>query len=131
MFNTNKIARLESKVNRLEEEKSEVRARHMADIEKLKDEHNRKVERIQEDHATVTARAAANEDVRLMEATAELKNENAELKVEKNILTGKVEMFEKAFENLGFDVKDMKEILNKLVDGLVAKNAINLVTTKA
>lgn len=131
MFNTKELERLRAKVSAFEDSERTTRARHMEAVEKLKDEHKKEVETLKKDHLADTARAAANEDVRLMEATAELKNENAELKVEKNILTGKVEMFEKAFENMGFDVKDMKEILNKLVDGLVAKNAINLVTTKA
>jgi hypothetical protein len=49
-----------------------------------------------------------------------LAQENAVLKNENSILT-------KAFENMGFDVKDMKEILGKLVDGIVSKNTINVV----
>jgi len=48
------------------------------------------------------------------------KQENAVLKKEVDIL-------EKAFENMGFDVKDMKEILNKLVDGIISKNEINVI----
>lgn len=52
--------------------------------------------------------------------TAKVEQENAVLKKE-------VEILNKAFENMGFDVKDMKEILNKLVDGVVAKNEIKLV----
>ena len=28
---------------------------------------------------------------------------------------------------MGFDVKDMKDILNKLVDGIVSKNEINVI----
>ena len=52
--------------------------------------------------------------------TTKVSEENAVLKKEVSILN-------KAFENMGFDVKDMKEILNKLVDGLIAKNEIKLV----
>ena len=42
-------------------------------------------------------------------------------------LEEKVKILEAAFKNMGFDVKDMKEILGKLVDGVVSKNKINLI----
>ena len=50
-----------------------------------------------------------------------------ELITQKEIAEQKILYLEKAFENLGFDVKDMKDILNKLVDGLVSKNEINII----
>lgn len=50
-----------------------------------------------------------------------------ELTTQKEIAEQKILYLEKAFENLGFDVKDMKDILNKLVDGLVSKNEINII----
>ena len=53
--------------------------------------------------------------------------ENNTLKEENAVLKSKVDILEKAFENMGFDVKDMKEILNKLVDGIVSKNTVNIV----
>lgn len=53
--------------------------------------------------------------------------ENNKLKEENAVLRKEVEILEKAFENMGFDVKDMKEILNKLVDGIVSKNEINVI----
>jgi len=37
------------------------------------------------------------------------------------------DILNKAFENMGFDVKDMKEILGKLVDGIISKNEIKLI----
>ena len=51
----------------------------------------------------------------------------AELELETGKLKQQVEMYEKAFENLGFDVKDMKEILGKLVDGIVSKNTVQVI----
>lgn len=53
--------------------------------------------------------------------------ENNKLKEDNAVLRKEVEILEKAFENMGFDVKDMKEILNKLVDGIVSKNEINVI----
>ena len=50
-----------------------------------------------------------------------------QLTTEKEVADQKILYLEKAFENLGFDVKDMKDILNKLVDGLVSKNEINII----
>ena len=50
-----------------------------------------------------------------------------QLTTEKEVADQKIVYLEKSFENLGFDVKDMKDILNKLVDGLVSKNEINII----
>jgi len=50
-----------------------------------------------------------------------------ELQIEKNTATTEAAILNKAFENMGFDVKDMKDILGKLVDGLVSKNEITVI----
>jgi hypothetical protein len=75
-------------------------------------------------------------DKRILEAELQTKitqslqvkvEENNKIKEENSVLKKEVEILEKAFENMGFDVKDMKEILNKLVDGIVSKNEINVI----
>lgn len=65
--------------------------------------------------------------IKVREASLEKEKENNELLSKNAVLLKEVEILEKAFENMGFDVKDMKEILNKLVDGIVSKNTINVV----
>jgi len=50
-----------------------------------------------------------------------------EQKLEAEKAKAENEILRKAFENMGFDVKDMKDILNKLVDGVVSKNEINII----
>jgi phage pi2 protein 07 len=55
------------------------------------------------------------------------RDEKKALEIENGVFKSEVTILRKAFENLGFDVKDMKEILNKLVDGIVSKNTINVV----
>lgn len=65
--------------------------------------------------------------LKINKATEEKEKENVKLKEENSVLKKEVEILEKAFENMGFDVKDMKEILNKLVDGIVSKNEINVI----
>lgn len=64
---------------------------------------------------------------KINKAIADSDKENNKLKEENAVLRKEVEILEKAFENMGFDVKDMKEILNKLVDGIVSKNEINII----
>ena len=49
-----------------------------------------------------------------------LSSENAAYKKE-------IEVMRSAFENMGFDVKDTKEVLMKLVDGISQKNSINVI----
>ena len=51
------------------------------------------------------------------------------IEAEKNnaVLSKELEVYNKAFENMGMDVKDVKDVVNKLVDGLIAKNEIKLI----
>lgn len=65
--------------------------------------------------------------IKIAEATREKDIENNKIKQENAVLLKEVSILTKAFENMGFDVKDMKEILNKLVDGIVSKNEINVI----
>lgn len=46
---------------------------------------------------------------------------------ENAVVKKELEVYNKAFENMGMDVKDVKDVVNKLVDGLVAKSEIKLV----
>lgn len=93
------------------------------EIEEIKKEK----ENIVEDSKVISSREAMKLDVKLHEKTKELKEEISKLTTENNNYKKEVEILTKAFENMGFDVKDMKEILNKLVDGIVSKNSIQLV----
>jgi len=65
--------------------------------------------------------------VKISEAIEEKNKELNKVQQENAVLLKEVSILEKAFENMGFDVKDMKEILNKLVDGIVSKNEINVI----
>ena len=64
---------------------------------------------------------------KINKAVEEKDKEINKVNSENSVLRKEVEILEKAFENMGFDVKDMKEILNKLVDGIVSKNEINVI----
>jgi len=66
-------------------------------------------------------------DNKIAEAIKKADVEIASLKATNAALSAENTVLKKAFENLGFDVQDMKEILNKLVDGVVAKNTVNIV----
>jgi len=62
--------------------------------------------------------------------TSSYKKEINSLNIEISTVKKENEILKNAFENMWFDVKDTKEILNKLVDGLIAKNWINIIKTK-
>lgn len=88
-------------------------------IEKLSEqikEKDRKIVRLESDN-----------DLAIREATNELKDQIGKLTTEKNNAEKEVEILRTAFKNLGFDVKDMKEIMSKLVEGVVAKNTVNVI----
>lgn len=88
---------------------------------------SREIENLKKDHEVILARKDAELDVKIAQATAEKSKEIQKLTIESSEYKHKAEILTKAFENLGFDVKDMKEILNKLVDGVVSQNTIQLV----
>lgn len=101
----------------------EVQVEDTSRIEELE----REIKILKEDHES-EKRLAENEFViRVNKETKKKNEENATLREENAVLKSKVEILEKAFENMGFDVKDMKDILNKLVDGIVSKNGINVI----
>lgn len=99
-------------------------------INLLEENHEREVDNLKKDHELEMRRAEAEIDVKVAEARNEDRKKIASLELENGNLKKEVEILTKAFENLGFDVKDMKEILNKLVDGVVSKNQIQLISSK-
>jgi hypothetical protein len=95
---------------------------------------NKDLERLQQKHDSLEKDFESEKRIleselkmRINEATLELKAKNQKLETEKSIALAEVDILRKAFENLGFDVKDMKEILGKLVDGIISKNKINVI----
>jgi phage regulator Rha-like protein len=97
------------------------------EIYNLERDHNKDLSNLRKDCEIIIARKDAEVDVKIAQATAELKKELAEKTAECSNYKKETEILTKAFENLGFDVKDMKDILNKLVDGVVSKNQIQLI----
>lgn len=82
----------------------------------------------EKDHEIEIRRKNAQQDVIVADATKELRTKVEELTISEANWKNQAEMLQKAFENLGFDVKDMKDVLNKLVDGLVSKNEIKVIS---
>jgi len=81
----------------------------------------------EKDNKIILARKDFEVDNKISAAVKEVTVERDNMKMDLNNKTKEVEILTKAFENLGFDVKDMKDILNKLVDGVVSKNSIQLI----
>lgn len=92
-----------------------------------KKDHDKDLSDLKKDHEIILKRKEAELDVKISEKIKEFKDKIAKLELENGNYKKEVEILTKAFENLGFDVKDMKDILNKLVDGIVSKNTIQLV----
>lgn len=94
--------------------------------QRTEEEHNREVKNIQEDHKILLKRKDSEVEGKVAEGLAKANKQISDLTIESNNAKKEVEILTNAFENLGFDVKDMKSILNKLVDGVVSKNQIQL-----
>ena|ERR1700749_1705701 len=66
-------------------------------------------------------------DIKVSEKVKQTVDENNALKQENAVMKKEISILEKAFENMGFDVKDMKDILDQLVKGIVSKNTVTVV----
>lgn len=111
-----KIKELEERVDDLVKEK-----------ETQANDHTREVENLKADHKVLVERKDSEIETKIAKKTKELTETLAKVTMEKNNAEKEAEILRTAFQNLGFDVKDMKEILNKLVDGIVSKNQIQLI----
>lgn len=96
-------------------------------IEEILVSQKKNLDNLTEQHNIVIANKDAQIENKIYQETKSLREDLAKVTMEKNNAVNKSEILEKAFANLGFDVKDMKGILNKLVDGIVSKNTINLI----
>ncbi len=95
--------------------------------EDLKHDYERDISDKEKDFQS-TEKILRNElGIKVHEAIKITEDENNKLKAEKGALQERVNILEAAFKNMGFDVKDMKGILDQLVKGIVAKNSINVI----
>lgn len=115
-------------------EVSEVNRLHKIELDRIKNEYEedskekaRQIKNLQEDNKIAIDRIKAEQDIVIQKATKTLEDKIQKLTIESEGYKKEKEILTQAFKNLGFDVKDMKEILNKLVDGIVSKNQIQLV----
>lgn len=96
----------------------------IAEIEK---NFKKEIENLEKDQEIVLTRKDQEVENKIHVATEDLKREVQKLTIENNNNKKEVEIMTTAFKNVGFDVKDMKGILDKLVEGMVSKNTINVV----
>jgi len=131
MFNTNELNKRIAALEATIESEKRSHANEIAELERdldiEKQDHAREIAKLKDQHAHETKLAQAEVDLEIRQAAEEYADEKNKLLVENATQKKEIAMYETAFKNLGFDVKDMKEILNKLVDGLVSKNTVNVV----
>lgn len=65
--------------------------------------------------------------LKIEQATRDKELENDKLKLQVAVCEKENQILKEAFKNMWFEVKDMKSILDKLVDGIVWKNIVNIV----
>lgn len=130
MFNTTKTNQLIKENHILEQENTRLLSR-IKNLEESIEEKDKRFSRTTEENAyeyhQTLEREKNSVELKVAKATKELNEKLSKTTEERNSLKKENEILTKAFENLGFDVKDMKDILNKLVDGIVSKNTINVV----
>lgn len=73
--------------------------------------------------------ANSKTDVEVMKATASLNKSLAAAETARDVALGENKVMREAFKSMGIDVKDMKDMFGKLVDGISSKNQVNLITS--
>jgi len=131
MFNTNELNKRITALEAIIDSNQRSHANEITELERdlsiEKQDHAREIANLKDQHAHETKLAEAAVDLKIREAAEKTKDRMNELVIQNETQKKEIAMYETAFKNLGFDVKDMKEILNKLVDGLVSKNTVNVV----
>lgn len=107
---------------------------HKEEVSALKRKHQeeqedsaRRLAIAKEDNEIALERMQASVNTQIIKATEALTKQIAILQLDKGNALKEVEILTKAFSNLGFDVKDMKGILDKLVEGIISKNKIQII----
>lgn len=97
------------------------------DIVRQREDSDRYIRQMREDFDSENRIRENEEKIRIQSIVLKKEEENIKLRGENAVLVERTRILEKAFENLGFDVKDMKAILDKLVDGIVSGNTVNVI----
>lgn len=131
-LSTTKYNELLAKANR--NDVSGLQKNHNIAIEKIKEDHKNEIKNyerkealLKEDHLREITRIKADVDLEVRKATQTLEDKIKTLTIENESNKKEKEILTTAFKNLGFDVKDMKDILNKLVEGVVSKNTVQVI----
>lgn len=133
MFKNDKIKKLEEENVRLSNN-IEVLKDEAISSERIIKELNKKIEELKQENKENEREFNSDKKILLREKEVEISKAIEEsqktlvkTQQENAVLKKEVEVLEKAFENMGLDVKDMKDILSKLVDGIVLKNQVQLI----
>ena len=117
----------DTKIKELEQQIKTTKEDNERKLLLLKEDNERAISKIKEDFES---KERINKDelkIKINEAISGSENENIKLKEENAVLKKEISIIEKAFDNMGFDVKDMKGILDQLVKAIVSKNEIKIV----
>lgn len=117
----------ETRIKELELKISQLKEEHQRELKNIKDDNQREITNIKADFESAKKITDNEISVKIQEAVREKELEISKLREQNGIQAKEISVLTRAFENMGFDVKDMKDILNKLVDGVVSKNTVNIV----
>lgn len=101
--------------------------RHDKEISRLIEQNEYERSQDKRKHEDEVTRNKHNADIALAKEVAKERAEVTKLTIENGGLKKENEVLTTAFKNLGFDVKDMKDILDSLVKGIVAKNEVKVI----
>ena len=107
---------LRSQIKQLEGKNKDATAEHQNEIRQIRFEHELEVKSLKAEIAEEIKKQTESTNKKLIE----VEKENA-------VLNKELDVYTKAFENMGVDVKDMKEIMSELIKGIVSKNTVSVI----
>lgn len=133
MFNTQQIRELKSKIEMASAELTIIRTKIdelQLENKNLKEE-NAKLKLVEErvteisEHKIKTLEESQKAEI--LKATRQTQEAKDKLEKDLAVANAKVKMLEDAFNNLGFDVKDSKEMMSELIKALGVKNQVQVI----
>lgn len=107
---------LRSEIKRLFDKNNEIKVEYENNAKQSQFNHDLEIKRLEN---------LVEEKVK--EQVEAVKSKMVEVEKQNAVLTKELEVYTKAFENMGVDVKDMKEIMSELIKGIVSKNTVSVI----
>ena len=118
---------LRSQIKKLEQEKKEIVIENENNSKNIVNEHEFKLKRLVLEKEIEIKQIESSIDDTVKKQVKDTLEKMTRVEKENAVLVKELEVYTKAFQNMGVDVKDMKEIMQELIKGIVSKNTVSVI----